>query len=100
MAKKEKNNLSFRKKILMASMVFLFFVLLIASFFGKRGLIEIYRTERKKEALIQEIERLKNKEMKLRRDIEELEKNPKAVERKAREKLWLMKPDEKVIIKK
>jgi cell division protein FtsB len=29
-----------------------------------------------------------------------LKQNPKAVEKKAREKLWLVKPDEVVIIKK
>jgi len=34
------------------------------------------------------------------KEIEELKKNPKAVEKKAREKLWLVKPDEVVIIKK
>lgn len=35
---------------------------------------------------------------KLEREIEELKTNPEAVEKKAREKLWLMKPDEIVII--
>ena len=34
------------------------------------------------------------------REIEDLQKNPIAVDEKAREKLWLMKPDEIVIIKK
>ena len=37
---------------------------------------------------------------KLEREIEELKSNPKAVEKKAREKLWLMKPDEIVIVDK
>jgi cell division protein FtsB len=46
------------------------------------------------------VERLKQEKSKLEREIQELEKNPKAVEREAREKLWLMKPDEKVIVKK
>jgi cell division protein FtsB len=36
----------------------------------------------------------------LEKEIEELENDPKAVEMKARDKLWLMKPDEIVIIKK
>jgi len=36
----------------------------------------------------------------LEREITALKSDPKAVDREAREKLWLMKPDEKVIIKK
>ncbi|MGB2843389.1 MAG: septum formation initiator family protein, partial [Candidatus Aminicenantaceae bacterium] len=43
---------------------------------------------------------LEKEKKKLEREIEELKNNPKAVEKKAREKLWLMKPDEVVIIKK
>ncbi len=78
----------------------LFLILLIASFFGKNGLIEMYRSKKKYQALIQEIETLRKEKQRLLREIEELRSNPKAVEKKAREKLWLMKPDEIVIIKK
>ncbi len=42
--------------------------------------------------------RLLAEKRKLEREIEELKTNPEAVEKKAREKLWLMKPDEIVII--
>ncbi len=47
-----------------------------------------------------EVEQLKKERAKLEREIEELENNPRAVEKTAREKLWLMEPDEFVIIKK
>ena len=100
MRKKEKNNLSFRRKLLIAGLGLFFLVLLLASFFGKKGLIEIYRAQREHEALLQEIERLEDEKSKLEKEIEELEKNPKSVEKKAREKLWLVKPDEIVIVKK
>ena len=100
MERKEKSSLTFRKKLLIVGMSFFFLVLLLASFFGKKGLIEIYRAQRTKRDLVQELEHLEKKKRKLKRDIEELEKNPKAVEKKAREELWLMKPDEVVIIKK
>jgi cell division protein FtsB len=96
--KKERDNGSFKKKIIVVGVGFLFFVLLIASFFGKKGLIEIYQTQKKKEALLQEIEMLERKKAALERDIEELQSNPKAVEKKARDKLGLVKPDEIVII--
>jgi cell division protein FtsB len=96
----EKQKSLFRKKLLAVALGLLFLILLIASFFGKNGLIEMYRAKKKHQALILEIERLEKIKQKLERDITELENNPKAVEQKAREKLWLMKPDEIVIIKK
>jgi cell division protein FtsB len=96
---KEKNALSFRKRLLLTGLVFLFLVLLIASFFGKRGLIEIYQAQKKKEALILETNQLMQERDKLLREIWELENNPKAIEEKARERLWLMDPEEMVIVK-
>lgn len=79
---------------------FLLFVLMIASFFGERGLIEIFRTKRRQAALLEKIDRLESRKEKLERDIEELRSNPKAVEKKAREKLGLVKEGEIVIIDK
>ena len=96
--KKEKSSSSFKKKIIISGVVFLLFVLTVASFFGKRGLIEIYQTKRRQEVLLQRIEQLEAKKGKLERDIEELQINPKAVEKKAREKLGLVKEGEIVII--
>ena len=98
--KKEKNPASFKRKIVIGGLGFLLFVLTVASFFGKRGLIEIYRTRRKQEVLLQRIEQLEARRGKLERDIEELRTNPKAVEKKAREKLGLVKEGEIVIIDK
>lgn len=98
--KKEKTGSSFKRKIVVGSIGFLFFVLIITSFFGKRGLIEIYRTKRKQEDLLQKIEQLEAKKAKLERDIEELKKNPKAYEAIARKKLGLVKDGEIVIIDK
>ena len=98
--KKDKSSSSFKKKVIIGGIVFLLFVLTLTSFFGKRGLIEIYRTRRKQEALLQKIEKLEERKVKLERDIEELQNNPKAIEKKAREKLGLVKEDEIVIIDK
>ncbi len=98
--KKEKGSSSFKKKIIIGGVGFLLFVLTVASFFGKRGLLEIYRTKRRQEVLLQKIELLETKKGKLERDIDELQKNPKAVEERAREKLGLVKKGEIVIIEK
>ncbi len=100
MRKKEKNNISFRRKLLIAGLGFFFLVLLLASFFGKKGLIEIYRAQKEQKTLLQEIARHEIEKRRLEKEIEELKQNPKAVEKKAREKLWLVKPDEVIIIKK
>lgn len=80
--------------------MFFFLVLLLDSFFGKKGLIEIYRAQKDQKALLQGVERLEKKKNKLEREIEELQTNPKALEKKAREKLWLQKPGEIVIVDK
>jgi cell division protein FtsB len=98
--KKDKSSSSIKRKVLIGGVGFLLFVLTLASFFGKRGLIEIYRTKRRQEVLLQKIEQLETKKGKLERDIEELRNNPKAVEKKAREKLGLVKEGEIVIIDK
>ena len=62
--------------------------------------MEIYRTRRKQEVLLKKIGQLEERKVKRERDIEELKKNPKAVEKKAREKLGLVKEGEIVIIDK
>ncbi len=98
--KKDKSSSSFKKKAIIAGVGFLLFVLTVTSFFGKRGLIEIYQTKRKQEVLLLKIEQLESKKGTLERDIEELQENPKAVEKKAREKLGLVKEGEIVIIDK
>ena len=90
--------MSIRKKVLIALAAFIFLVFFIASFFGERGLIEVYQTQRKYQALGREKVRLLEQKRKLERDIQELKNNPSAVEKRAREKLWLMRPDELVII--
>lgn len=100
MAREERKNPSLRRKLILAAVGFFFLVLIISSLFGKKGLIEIYRAKKNYEALLQEISRLEARKSQLQREIEDLEKNPQAVEKEAREKLWLMKPEEKVIVKK
>ena len=100
MVREERRGSSLRRKLLLAGVAFFFLVLIISTLFGRKGLIEIYRARKNYEALVEEIKKLEVRKSQLEREIEDLQKNPEAVEREAREKLWLMKPDEKVIIKK
>ncbi len=100
MAPEDKKKVLLRKKLALAAAAFFFLVILISSFFGRKGLLEIYRVKRKYEVMIQEIQTLEARKSQLQKEIEALQNDPKAVEKEAREKLWLIKPDEKVIVKK
>lgn len=95
-----KNSDSIGRKVLVFGFAFLLLVLLIASFFGKKGLVEITRIRKNRDVLLREVEELKTERGRLEKEIADLENNPKAVERKAREELGLVKPDEKIIIRK
>ena len=100
MARDDERGMSLRRKIALGLVFFFFVVLLISSLFGKKGLIEIHKARKNYETLVREIGELEAKKSRLQKEIEALQKDPAAVEMEAREKLWLMKPDEKVIVKK
>lgn len=87
-----------RRKLFTAGVGFFILVMLVTSFFGKKGYIDIYKARKSCRALEAELQRLEEQKKKLELEIRELETDPRAVEKEAREKLWLMKPDEKVIV--
>lgn len=97
--KKKKNDDAFLKSrgLIILILIFLF-ILVLTFFFGDSGIIEILRSQDRIAELRLDIEELEKKKVLLEHEIGELEKNPLALEKKAREKLWLMKKNEKVII--
>jgi cell division protein FtsB len=97
---KEERRIPRAATIAAVAVTFLLFVLLVSTVFGKKGLLEIAKARRTLTDLQTEIGRLKEDKARLEKEIAALEADPKAVEREAREKLWLMKPDEKVVLKK
>jgi cell division protein FtsB len=97
--KKKKSN-SFKNKFLLCLIGFLVLIFIISSLFGEKGLIEIYKLRKEYKNLQKEIELLKKEKISLERELQELKNNPEAVEEEARTKLWLMKPEEKVIVLK
>jgi cell division protein FtsB len=97
---RENGRASLRRKIIAGAVGFLLLGLVLTTIFGKKGLLEITRARKDYAALLREIETLKQEKIRLEREIAELKANPKAVERDAREKLWLGRPEEKVIIHK
>jgi cell division protein FtsB len=70
----------------------------MAFIFGDRGLLEIIRAQKQIKVLQQTIKELESEKLKLSKEIDMLRENPLALEKKAREKLWLMKKNEKVIV--
>ena len=74
------------------------FILILTFFFGDSGIIEIVGAQRKIAELKNRIVHLEKEKKRLAKEIEELENNPNALERRAREKLWLMTKNEMVIV--
>ncbi len=87
-------------RVVAVLVIFVLSVLVISTVFGKKGLISIVRARRTYAEMEKEIERLKLEKSRLEREIAELEADPRALEREARDKLWLVKPGEKVVVKK
>ncbi len=66
------------------------------SLFGKTGLINFYRVEKKSHKLELRLAELKAENQRLREQIEKLQTDPEYLEKVAREELGMVKPDELV----
>lgn len=87
-----------KSKGLLVLLVLFVFILILAFFFGDGGIIEIIKSRARVEELKKKVSQLEIEKDKLIKEISDLEKNPNTLEWKAREKLWLMKKNEKVVI--
>jgi len=97
-ANRRRENSLLQSRGLALLLFFFLFILVLAFVFGDRGIIEIVRTKKQIRALQQTIRALEIEKQKLTREIELLRENPMALEKKARENLWLMKKNEKVVV--
>lgn len=94
---KEKRHF-FKSKGFLLILALIIFILLLTFFFGDSGILEIIKTRDQIAELKENIDRLEKEKKKLTAEIEELKNNPMALEKKAREELWLMKKNEKVVV--
>lgn len=94
----KKENSLIQSRGLALLLIFFLFILILAFVFGDRGIVEIVKTQKQIKFLQQTIKILEMEKQKLSKEIELLKKNPLALEKKARENLWLMKKNEKVIV--
>jgi cell division protein FtsB len=95
---RKRENSPLQSRGLALLLFFFLFILVLAFVFGDRGILEIVKTQRQIKELRQTIRSLEAEKKKLSREIELLRENPLALEKKAREKLWLMKKNEKVVV--
>jgi cell division protein FtsB len=91
----KKENSLFQSRGLALLLVFFLLILIMAFIFGDRGLIEIIKTQKQIKVLQRTIKELESEKLKLSKEIDMLRENPLALEKKAREKLWLMKKPKK-----
>jgi cell division protein FtsB len=95
---RKKEGALFQSRGLALLLAFFLFILVLAFVFGDHGILEIVRSQKEIKALRATIRDLEAQKEKLTREIETLRRNPLALEQKAREKLWLMKKSEKVVV--
>ncbi|MBC7361550.1 MAG: septum formation initiator family protein [Candidatus Aminicenantes bacterium] len=89
-----------KKKFFYLLVGILLLATLVTTFFGKKGFLDIQRSKKRYFELQAQIQELTRQKENLEAEIKVLETNPRALEKEAREKLWLIKPEEKVIIRK
>jgi cell division protein FtsB len=86
-----------RKAAVIASLLALV-ALLVGSFFGDRGMLQLMAQRRKAELLQQEIQNLRGENQRLAEEIAALRSDPRAIERLAREQLGLARPGETIFV--
>ncbi len=79
-------------------MILVAFILILSFFFGDSGFLDIRSKRNEIEARKAQLEKQKEERDQLAEEVNALESDPLALERTARERLWLMKKNEKVIV--
>lgn len=88
----------FQTKGFMLLVGFFLFILTITFLFGEHGVLQLAKSRRRLSELKETIGRLEKERDALARQVRQLRDDPLTLERHAREKLWLMKPDETVVV--
>jgi cell division protein FtsB len=89
---------AFRKKLFIIGIACLFVIMIVTSFFGKKGVMDLRRARQTLAAREARFRILELEKARLEAEIGRLENDPRAVEKPAREKLGLVEPGEKVIV--
>jgi cell division protein FtsB len=87
-----------RKRAAVLSAVIALIALVVGSVFGDRGILHWMAEQERNAALAREVEELRAGNLRLSADIEALRRDPRAVERIAREELGLARPGEVMLL--
>ena len=94
----KKNNPAFRKRIVLLGIGFIILAIFVTVLFGKKGYMDILQARKKYAALEEERAAMERQRALLEWEIERLKTDPSAVEKAAREKLWMVRPDEIIVV--
>ncbi|MBC7363842.1 MAG: septum formation initiator family protein [Candidatus Aminicenantes bacterium] len=94
-----RSKMTVKKKFVYLFLAVFLLSTLVVTFFGKKGYVDIQRARKRYLELQIEVNKLTREKEKLEEEIKKLETNPGAIEKEAREKLWLVRPDEKILVK-
>ncbi len=86
-----------RKAAVVASLLVLI-ALLVGSFFGDRGMLQLMAQRKKADLLQQQLQDLRAENARLAGEIQALRSDPRAIEELAREQLGLARPGETIFI--
>jgi cell division protein FtsB len=84
----------FWKKFLIVAGILLAIYFIVTRVMGEMGLVKYYRMKTQYYALTEEIAKLKQDNVRLRKDVDSLKNDPAYIERVARDKLGLARPGE------
>jgi cell division protein FtsB len=87
-----------KRKIFFIAVGCLLLIMIVTALFGKKGVMELRGARRALAARAETIRALEAEKAGLEAEIERLQNDPRAVEKAAREKLGLARPDEKVVV--
>ncbi|MEW6455585.1 MAG: septum formation initiator family protein [Acidobacteriota bacterium] len=91
-------NSEIKKKSIIISIIYIALIIIITIFFGNRGYYDLYQAKKEYRKLEEEIKTLSLKKENLEKELKLIKECPEYYEKIAREKLWMVKPDEKVIV--
>jgi cell division protein FtsB len=87
-----------KKKIVFLGVACVLLIMIVTAVFGKKGVMDLRRSRRTLAARTERIRELEAERDRIAAEIERLRKDPRAVEKAAREKLGLAAPGEKVVV--
>jgi cell division protein FtsB len=87
-----------KKKIVVLGIASVLLIMIVTAVFGKKGVMDLRRSRRTLAARTERIRELEAERDRIAAEIERLRKDPRAVEKAAREKLGLAAPGEKVVV--